>query len=144
MSGKESIRTYSNEEITVTWNPSSCIHSTKCWKGLVRVFNPRERPWIKLDGATTAEIIAQIDQCPSGAISWKRKDAVAETPIAESSQVRVETLENGPLLVQGSIIVKDHSGSEIKKGEVTAFCRCGASANKPYCDGSHRKVDFKG
>jgi CDGSH-type Zn-finger protein len=40
--------------------------------------------------------------------------------------------------------VKKNDGTIEQKNKVTAFCRCGASGNKPYCDGSHRKIDFKG
>ncbi|HVT86930.1 MAG TPA: (4Fe-4S)-binding protein [Chitinophagaceae bacterium] len=61
---------YSNGEITVIWKPDVCQHSTLCWKGLIEVFNPRERPWIKMDGATTKRIIEQVKKCPSGALSY--------------------------------------------------------------------------
>lgn len=67
---------YSNDDITVVWKPDVCIHSTFCWKGLIGVFNPKERPWIKMDGATTEQIIEQVSKCPSGALSYivKEKD----------------------------------------------------------------------
>ena len=61
---------YSNGHITVIWNPGICQHSTLCWKGLIDVFNPKERPWIKMEGATTEKIIEQVKQCPSGALSY--------------------------------------------------------------------------
>jgi uncharacterized Fe-S cluster protein YjdI len=61
---------YSNGEVTVVWKPKLCIHSTICWKGLIEVFNPKERPWIKIDGATTERIIVQVKQCPSGALTY--------------------------------------------------------------------------
>ena len=48
---------YTNDEITVVWKPKVCQHSTLCWKGLIEVFNPKERPWLKIDGATTQKII---------------------------------------------------------------------------------------
>ena len=65
-----------------------------------------------------------------------RKDTTA----VEAS---VEVMRNGPLLVYGNIAVKDQFGNETKKHKVTAFCRCGLSNNKPYCDGSHvqKKID---
>ena len=61
---------YTNGEVTVVWKPDACIHSTFCWKGLIQVFNPKERPWIKMDGATTERIIEQVKKCPSGALSY--------------------------------------------------------------------------
>jgi len=61
---------YSNEEITVVWKPGICQHSTICWKGLLEVFDPRKRPWINMDGATTERIIEQVKKCPSGALSY--------------------------------------------------------------------------
>jgi uncharacterized Fe-S cluster protein YjdI len=61
---------YSNDEVTVVWKPNVCIHSSLCWKGLIEVFNPKEKPWIKMDGATTERIIEQVKKCPSGALSY--------------------------------------------------------------------------
>ena len=67
---KDITKKYSNGEITIVWKPNTCIHSTICWKGLIEVFNPKERPWIKMDGASTERIIEQVKQCPSGALSY--------------------------------------------------------------------------
>ena len=61
---------YTNGEVTVVWKPKTCIHSTLCWKGLIEVFDPREKPWIKMDGATTERIIEQVKKCPSGALTY--------------------------------------------------------------------------
>jgi CDGSH-type Zn-finger protein len=67
-----------------------------------------------------------------------------EQHIKVSAESIVEVSANGPLLVYGNITVKDSEGNATHKNKVTAFCRCGASSNKPYCDGTHRKIDFKG
>ncbi|MBL7765940.1 MAG: CDGSH iron-sulfur domain-containing protein [Chitinophagaceae bacterium] len=69
-----------------------------------------------------------------------------EQKAAESSSVETiaEPVTNGPLLIHGNILVKDVNGNQTQRKKVTAFCRCGASGNKPYCDGSHAKIDFKG
>jgi uncharacterized Fe-S cluster protein YjdI len=64
---------YSNGEVTIVWQPGLCAHSTKCWRGenaLPEVFNPKERPWIKPEGATTERIIEQVKRCPSGALRF--------------------------------------------------------------------------
>ena len=62
-------RRYSNGEVTVIWQPDLCVHAGNCARGLPRVFNPRRRPWVDATAATTAEIVAQVGKCPSGALS---------------------------------------------------------------------------
>ncbi|NOX47039.1 MAG: hypothetical protein GXO89_08690 [Chlorobi bacterium] len=62
----------------------------------------------------------------------------------QSTGVKVEVMANGPLLVHGTISLTGKDGNIETKEKTTAFCRCGASANKPYCDGSHRKINFEG
>jgi uncharacterized Fe-S cluster protein YjdI len=61
---------YTNGEVTVVWKPEICQHSKNCWRGLIQVFNPRERPWINMNGAKTEQIIEQVKKCPSGALSY--------------------------------------------------------------------------
>lgn len=137
---------YTNGEITIVWKPNTCIHSTLCWKessGLPQVFNPREKPWIKAEAASTEKIIEHIKKCPSGALSFYYNNEVqGQTNV--TTETKIEALANGPLLVYGNILVKDSAGNEFKKNNVTAFCRCGKSGNKPYCDGSHVKNNFEG
>ncbi|MFZ5553319.1 MAG: (4Fe-4S)-binding protein [Bacteroidota bacterium] len=61
---------YSNGEITVVWQSSLCTHSACCVKGLPQVFQPKERPWVKIDAASSAETEEQVKKCPSGALSF--------------------------------------------------------------------------
>lgn len=142
----EITKKYSNEDITIVWKPSVCIHSTLCWKGekgLKQVFNPAEKPWIKPEGGTTSEIIERINNCPSGAISFYYNNEQHKTTETKAESI-VEAMPNGPLLVYGNITVKLSNGETTQKNKVTAFCRCGASSNKPYCDGTHTKNGFVG
>ncbi|WP_136668854.1 (4Fe-4S)-binding protein [Flavobacterium sp. H122] len=62
---------YSNGEITIIWKPKLCIHSGICARSLPNVYKPKEKPWITPENATTEELIAQIHNCPSGALSFK-------------------------------------------------------------------------
>lgn len=62
---------YTNGEVTVVWRPALCIHCGNCARGLPSVFKPRERPWVDASAATSEEIVAQVAQCPSGALSMK-------------------------------------------------------------------------
>lgn len=136
-------KTYTNGEITVVWKPNVCIHSKLCWTELGEVFNPRARPWVNIDGASSERIIEQVDRCPSKALSYFRNDNPVNTDDVQAESI-VEPVPNGPLLVYGNLKVKDTDGHETQKNKVTAFCRCGASSNKPYCDGSHVKIGFVG
>ncbi|HEY3369903.1 MAG TPA: (4Fe-4S)-binding protein [Prolixibacteraceae bacterium] len=65
---------YSNGEITVVWKSGKCIHSGNCVRNLSTVFNPAEKPWIKMNKATTVEIITTVGKCPSGALSFFHND----------------------------------------------------------------------
>ena len=65
---------YSNGEITIIWRPERCIHAGICVRTLPRVYRPLERPWVAPENATTAELIAQIDRCPSKALTWERNE----------------------------------------------------------------------
>ena len=60
------------------------------------------------------------------------------------SDVTIQTRENGPFLVTGPAKVVDHQGNEfdLKGKETVALCRCAASKNRPYCDGSHKECGF--
>lgn len=139
-------KTYTNGELTIVWKPDTCIHSRICWQaitGLPEVFNPAERPWIKPEAATTERIIEQIKKCPSGALSYYMNEQAEEIAEVQAESI-VEVMPNGPLLVYGNITVKGKDGQQTRNAKVTAFCRCGQSANKPYCDGSHKAAGFEG
>ncbi len=62
---------YSNGEITVVWQSGKCSHSANCVRNLSAVFQPGSQPWIKIDNASSEEIIATVNKCPSGALSIK-------------------------------------------------------------------------
>ncbi len=69
----EILKKYSNGEITILWQPALCTHSKNCWNrhtGLPEVFNPMERPWIRMEASTTERIIQQVKFCPSGALTF--------------------------------------------------------------------------
>lgn len=133
---------YTNGEVTIVWKPETCIHSAICVKGLGEVFKPNEKPWIKIDAAPTDALVNQVKACPSGALSYYMNDE--EDKESSTLETKVEVLENGPLLVYGTLKVTYKDGSEETKNRTTAFCRCGASQNKPYCDGAHVDQGFKG
>lgn len=139
------MKTYSNGEVTITWEPEKCIHSGNCVKGLPSVFDSKKKPWINVDGATSAQMVNQVKKCPTGALGYFYNDQEEKIEATETKEENiVEVVNNGPLMVYGNLEVKYKDGSSEKKHKVTAFCRCGASQNKPYCDGTHKKIGFEG
>lgn len=139
---------YTNNEVTVVWKPEQCIHSKICWTELAEVFNPRVRPWVNIEGADTERIIQQVRHCPSGALSYFMNAAATETlrdPVAEAANmIKVEVSPKGPYLINTECVIIHADGREEIKNGVVALCRCGASGNKPYCDGSHNAINFEG
>jgi uncharacterized Fe-S cluster protein YjdI len=138
----EIVKKYSNEEITVIWKPKTCIHAAECVKRLPKVYNPNAKPWITIENATSEELMSQIDACPSGALTYKSNNIEKQIEMEETT--KIDVLENGPLLVHGTIEITNSNGKKEVKEKRTAFCRCGVSQNKPYCDGAHKKAEFKG
>jgi len=65
----EIVKEYTNGEVTIVWKPQLCIHAANCARGLPAVFQPKEKPWIKPEAASTQNILDQVLKCPSGALS---------------------------------------------------------------------------
>ena len=141
MEGKSIIKKYAKEELTIVWEPKKCIHAVVCVKELPGVYDPNAKPWIKPENASVDQLKSQIDKCPSGALSYEQKGITNQN---KNMNTEVELMKNGPLLVKGNVDVKSHDGTVVTKEKMTAFCRCGASANKPYCDGKHKQAGFEG
>jgi len=132
-------REYATDEIVVEWRPRLCYHSQNCVRALPLVFDKERRPWIDVTQATADEIDDAVDRCPSGALRLRRGDgAQRRAPTA----VEITPQPNGPLLVRGPIMVVRPDG-EVEHVTRAAFCRCGQSGNKPFCDGSHREAGFR-
>lgn len=64
--------------------------------------------------------------------------------VIEMADVKIKTLKNGPLLINGAVDLQDSEGRTIPTPSAQfALCRCGASVKKPFCDGAHSKVGFE-
>jgi hypothetical protein len=98
-------------------------------------------PWISVDNGSPADIAEVIQCCTTGALHFRRFDSGPQEPVPE--ETRVVERPNGPLYLRGNIRILTQSQDAIREDTRVALCRCGASANKPFCDGSHRRVGFR-
>lgn len=135
------LHAYDGPQIRVTYDVARCIHAAECVRGLPAVFDPRRRPWVSPGAAPADDVADVILRCPTGALGWERLDGrYAEEP--ESANT-LTVSENGPIYARGRIELRDAGGGHLADETRVALCRCGASRNKPYCDGAHEEVEFR-
>jgi len=125
---------YKYKDITVHDTRIVCSHDGSCFRELPEVFRPREFKWVKPSESTPEKIIETVKKCPSGSLSVSYKGEELPDP-ARAPAVRLDS--RGPLNAEGGIEFKDSSGLKPFNSEHYALCRCGKSANKPFCDGTH-------
>ena len=141
MDSPELVRNYKKDGFTIIWKPAKCIHSEVCVKTLPQVYRPGEKPWIRPESAGIDELRAQIDRCPSGALTYEDSENSADMRTKNITEIQI--IRGGPLIVKNDLQLTRPDGNvEVREGK-TSFCRCGTSSNKPFCDGSHRKVEFE-
>ncbi|MGI0037303.1 MAG: CDGSH iron-sulfur domain-containing protein, partial [Nitrososphaera sp.] len=134
-------KNYVGKGITVHDNRRMCSHSAECIRNLKSVFDVSQRPWINADGADVDEIARVVKMCPSGALSYSLDGIEYRDELDREPKVLVSN--NGPYLVTGGIDLEgDISWAEEASKEHYALCRCGASENKPFCDGNHLRIRF--
>ena len=127
---------YQGKEVTIYFNPEKCIHAGVCVQTLPNVFRVNVKgPWIAPDNADAEDIAALAHNCPSGAITYKRHDKDKQELPPFVNLIKV--LENGPLAFLADLEV-ENSEPLIR----ATLCRCGASKNKPFCDGKHNEAGF--
>ena len=126
----------SSSEVTIVFDGNRCIHARRCVLDRPDVFVPNVKgEWIHPERASASEVLEIAHNCPSGAIQCQQPDGAAleQPPVVNTVQVR----ENGPLAFHAPLQL-----GEKDDGFRATLCRCGASKNKPYCDGSHAAAGF--
>lgn len=123
-------------DLTLVVDMKKCIHSRFCVTGAPKTFIANVvGPWLHPD-ETDADLLVEIAHaCPSGAIGYRGKGRIADECAPNVNMMRVR--ENGPNAIHAPLIVAGEDA-----GFRATFCRCGASKNKPYCDGSHHDIGF--
>ena len=103
------------------------------------VFDTEKRPWIQPDNASADEIADVVRMCPSGALQYESQSESIPNEAPDTVNT-IQVINDGPLYVRGDLQLKTADGVESETR--LALCRCGQSENKPYCDNSHKKIDF--
>jgi CDGSH-type Zn-finger protein/uncharacterized Fe-S cluster protein YjdI len=123
-------------DVSVLFEGKRCIHSRHCVLDAPTVFKantPGE--WIFPDTVPVDWLVHVAHLCPSGAIHYRRHDGGAEEAAPAVNQLRLR--ENGPYAVHAPLQLAGRDD-----GFRATLCRCGQSANKPWCDGSHAAAKF--
>jgi uncharacterized Fe-S cluster protein YjdI len=135
------LQVYETDGITVSWDPNLCIHSEVCVRGLPEVFDPSRRRWIRPELADAGRVGEVVARCPSGALKVRWPDGRAPEPPPSDGVVIVRVSAVGPLVVSGPVRVETEEGRVLLEGDAVSLCRCGHTANPPFCDGSHTRHD---
>jgi len=132
--------TYRGKSITIHDDRAICAHSARCTDELAAVFQYGSEPWIDPDGASAQAVIEAIRKCPSGALSYSI-DGLEAAPLKRDAGITV--MKDGPYAVVGAMTLTGQESGAMASSECYTLCRCGASKNKPFCDGSHWAVEFR-
>ncbi len=141
---------YEATHAVVTWDANACRHAAECVRGLPRVFDPKAQPWIAVANASFDALATTIARCPSGALTLYRPDGTlavasgarqpAAMPVPAFTFLKVRP--DGPNVITGEVVIT--GAKTTAPGRKTfVLCRCGASRDKPYCDGTHTRIGFR-
>jgi CDGSH-type Zn-finger protein/uncharacterized Fe-S cluster protein YjdI len=132
---------YPGRATGVVWDGRLCIHVGECTRARGTLFESGREPWCEPDSAEADMVATVIERCPTGALSYSRADGgPPETPPAANSIV---VANNGPLYARGELEIEGAPQDSPGLRTRAALCRCGLSANKPFCDNSHESAEFR-
>ncbi len=139
MTDTSKTHSYPGKAISVTWDGKLCIHVGECGRSAGPLFEGGRTPWCAPDLAQAADdVAAVIERCPTGALTYERHDGGA-SEVAPGSNVAM-VANHGPVYLTGDLEFVGIDGAPRTRA---ALCRCGKSANKPFCDNSHETEGFK-
>jgi len=137
---KDRPHVFGSPAITVTWIRGRCIHVAECVRGLPAVFKPGSVPWIEPAQAAADRVADVVRLCPTGALHYERHDGGATESVPDVNLVVPDP--DGPFYLSGDVEVVAEDGAPVARDTRIALCRCGATKNRPFCDGSHWDAGF--
>ena len=133
---RDGVEYIEGDKLTLVYEGPRCIHARFCVTGAPNVFLANVKgPWIHPDAMAVERLVDIAHACPSGAIRYERKDGAPNEAAPPVNLISIR--ENGPYAVRADMHIDGQPA-----GFRATLCRCGASKNKPFCDGSHHTVDF--
>ena len=139
---KTTIFEYQGQSQTVTWDRRLCIHVGECGRAKGELFVTGRKPWCDPDATDADDVERVVARCPTGALAVRDETgAFVEETVPTTNEIAVSN--DGPLYVSGDLTVDGAVDDMHSAKRRVALCRCGASANKPFCDNSHRNIDFQ-
>jgi CDGSH-type Zn-finger protein/uncharacterized Fe-S cluster protein YjdI len=132
----DGIETVRGKDLELMFETRRCIHSRFCVTGAPNVFLANvQGPWLHPDSMPVERVVEVAHACPSGAIRYRRLDGAPNESAPPVNLISVR--ESGPYAFRGQLQIDGEPS-----GFRATLCRCGASKNKPFCDGSHQEIGF--
>jgi CDGSH-type Zn-finger protein len=129
--------TFTGQRIAVGDDHSLCVHSGFCGNRITNIWKMLKDPD---DSVVRGQIMAMVEKCPSGTLTFALE---ADGEVVEPDLPKeIAVIPDGPLWVSGGIPVERRDGQPLETRNRMTLCRCGASSNKPFCDGTHKEIGF--
>ena len=136
MGDKQNIHKYEGDNADVSWDRRLCIHVGECGRASGDLFVGGRDPWCQPSLVQIGDVTEVCERCPTGALTYERKDGGPAQTAAPKNTVVVAN--DGPLYVDGELLVDGAADDMVGTQFRAALCRCGKSSNKPFCDNSHQ------
>ncbi len=132
----ENIKRHEGTGMVVVHDGELCEHAGFCGNRMTN--------WFKMlaetdDTIVRGHLMSMLEKCPSGALAYEIDGELIEPALA----TEIAPVPNGPLAVTGGIPIVMTDGTEMATRNRVTLCRCGASKNKPLCDGTHAEIGFE-
>ena len=133
----ERAKSYGGDGMEVFDDRPICVHAGFCGNQVTNVWKMAVKTG---DSQIRAQAMAMVERCPSGALTY----SVDGDTIEPDLPVGIAVIPDGPLWVSGGVEVAGADGEVLETRNRVTLCRCGQSASKPLCDGSHKEAGFTG
>jgi CDGSH-type Zn-finger protein len=139
------------QQAQLTEGPALALSDAQALCAGARFCDPNGTVWNQVERSNEASVratfVRQVNHCPSGRlVAWERSSG---QPIEHPLPVSIGLIEDpaeqvsGPLWLRGGIPLVSADGFQYEVRNRMTVCRCGASKNKPFCDGSHMTIHFR-